>query len=295
MSTVTDLLPQYEAVLKARGHLPRGRERYLGDLRKFAVFAGPIQVSRVTPKLISSFQSNLAKDHEPASLQVSLSALRSFFQWCVEAEHREDDPTERMPWAKRATTIPRSIRASLLGQIMHAIKTMSEGLTRLQQWKWQRNRRAVLLLFYTGVRISEAAALLWQDVDLSEQTVTVRDGKGGKSRTIRMHEVLIREFRRLDRHPEQAVLPSRPAGYPFKRGDLLGKAVFDNWLRPMGFDVTAHRFRHTFATELLRNGADLESVRQLMGHASLETTQRYLLVDAEWLQQSIDRLPDSWE
>ncbi|NJN68330.1 MAG: tyrosine-type recombinase/integrase [Chloroflexaceae bacterium] len=212
---------QYEATLKVRGHLDRGRARYLGDLRKFAVFVGSTQVSRITPKHLSSFQALLARDHKPSSLQVSLSALRSFFQWCIEAEHREDDPTARIPWAKRVTNIPQPLRPSFLEQMMHAMDTMTEGLTGLQQWQWQRNRRAVLLLLYTGVRISEAAALLWQDVDLSERTVTIRDDKGGKSRTIRMHEVLIRDFVLLDRYPEQAVLPSRPAGYPFKRGDLL--------------------------------------------------------------------------
>ena len=76
---------------------------------------------------------------------------------------------------------------------------------------------------------------------------------------------------------------------------MLARAVFNRWLQPMGISITAHQFCHTFATQLLRNGADLESVRQLMGHSSLETTQRYLLLDSEWLQRAVDMLPDTWE
>lgn len=254
-----------------------------------------IQVSRVTAKLINSFQSVQARDHEPSSLQSSLTSLRSFFAWCIEMEYCEHDPTERFAWIKRPVTLPQPVKKPLLEKIMRAINVLPDDLTGLQQWQWKRNRLTVLVLFYTGLRISEAAALLWRDVDLSERTITVRKGKRGKARTIPMHDVLVQECEPLAGDPEHAVLPARPAGYPFKRGDLLAKAVFDRWLKPMGFNVTAHKFRHSFATELVRHGVDLESVRQLMGHASLETTQRYLLVDSEWLQQAVDKLPENWE
>jgi site-specific recombinase XerD len=295
MPTISDLLPDYRAALKAHGHEDTGIRRYLGNLRSFAKFAGMIQVSRVTAKLINSFQSVQARDHEPSSLQSSLTSLRSFFAWCIEMEYCEHDPTERIPWAKREETTPRPIHKTVLEGIMQAIETMPDDLTGLQQWRWKRNRLTIFVLFYTGLRISEAAALLWQDVSLTERTMVIRKGKGGKCRTIRLHTALAEELRLNVGPPEHAILPARPAGYPFKRGDLLAKAVFDRWLKPMGFDVTAHRFRHSFATELVRHGVDLESVRQLMGHASLETTQRYLLMDAEWLQQAVDKLPGSWE
>lgn len=292
MGMVSDLLPIYEATLVSRGFRYRSIERYRGILAQFAQFVGPVPLGRITPKLIITYQSFMGKTHAPASLQVSLSALRSFFRWCVEMGYREDDPTVTIPFVKRTSTIPRAIHERVIHDMVATIAIPPVGLTGLQYWQWQRNRRAIYLLLYTGVRISEARALLWQDVCLDHTTATIHDGKGGKSRIVRLHRVLIEEFSIIERIAHNAVLPSRPLGEPFKRGDLLARAVFDRWLRPMGYIITAHMLRHTFATELLRNGADLESVRQLLGHTSLETTQRYLMIDSDWLQQAVNVLPE---
>lgn len=101
---------------------------------------------------------------------------------------------------------------------------------------------------------------------------------------------LDKELRRIEnREPNQAVI-----------GDRSGKCmhpktvaeVFSRWLRARGLNITAHQLRHTFATELLRSGAPLRDIQMMLGHASLETTQIYLLVDASHLRKSVELLPD---
>jgi site-specific recombinase XerD len=230
----------------------------------------------------------------PASLQVSLSALRSFFQWILEEELRADDPTTKLPWPKRRQTLPDALSRQQLRTLMYTINTPPEDLTQHGHWIWQRNRLVVLVMLRTGVRISEAVALQWHDVDLEQQTLRVRDGKGGKDRTIPLRKGIVTELRPWQSMDEErAVLPAYPDGRSFASTKSMAH-VFDRWLRAHGIKITAHRLRHTFATELVRGGADLESIRRLLGHASLETTQRYLDVDADHLRGAVDHLPEDW-
>lgn len=81
-----------------------------------------------------------------------------------------------------------------------------------QSWFWERNRRMILLLIYSGLRLDEARMLLWKDVNVTQRTIRVRCGKGGKSRTIPLHRKLAEEFTQLERRPECAVIPTSPDG-----------------------------------------------------------------------------------
>jgi site-specific recombinase XerD len=294
MALIKELLGDYQAALQSRGQRPRGIERYIGQLRNFAGWIGTTTVERITPKHVSRYQANLAQRCAPSSLQVSISALRSFFQWTIDEALRDDDPTVRLPWPKRQQTFPRGLSRQQVRHVRYTLDHPPDTLTTKQQWIWQRNRLVVLTLLRTGIRISEAVALQWKDIDLEQPTLRVRNGKGGKERTIPLRPSLVAELRQWQStNPEHAVLPAYPDGRPFASAKSMGH-IFDRWLPQRGITITAHQLRHTFATELLRRGADLESVRILLGHTSLATTQCYLHVDADHLRDAMDCLPDDW-
>jgi integrase len=149
-------------------------------------------------------------------------------------------------------------------------------------------------MLYAGLGISEAAALRWQDVDLEAGTLWVRDGKCGKDRSLPLHAVLLDELALVPVHERQsdhAVVGNRDGS--FRTGKGLDH-LFRRWLPRLGISISAHRLRHSFATELLRHKADLLVIRDLLGHESLETTQIYLTADTAQKQAAVDLLPSAW-
>ena len=289
MSTISNLLPQFEIALTARGHRPRGIQRYMEQVGEFARFAGSVPVSRVSRRLIVQFQMHLSRRLSPSTVGSTLSAVRTFFQWCIEMGYRDDDPTFGIIYPRRVQTLPNPLHPDYIQEMIGYLNnTPPDGHRR---WIWQRNQRMFLLLLYSGLRLDEARLLCWSDVDLQQRTIIVRCGKYGRSRTVPLHQKLAREFRALERIPDHAVIPATPTGKPFANPKGIAH-IFDRWLRRQGFRVTAHQLRHTFAVELLRNGADIRSIQEILGHASLETTQRYLKVDSAWSRQAIDLLPE---
>jgi site-specific recombinase XerD len=291
MELINDLLADYQTALQARGHRPRGIKRYMEQVEQFATFAGKVCVHRVSTRLVIQFQMRIAERLSASTVGSTLSAVRSFFQWCVEMGYCDDDPTTGVTYPRRRNPLPRPLSSEQVRELLQKLDTVPET-TSMIRWNWERNRRAVNLLLYTGLRLDEARTLLWEDVNLEQKTITVREGKGGKDRAIPLHPELVKDFSTLARLPQLSVIPARPDGRMFTSGNGFGH-IFDRWMpKNTGMRFTAHQLRHTFATGLLRHGADLESVRQLMGHVALETTQRYLLLDSAWLKDAVDCLPD---
>jgi site-specific recombinase XerD len=120
----------------------------------------------------------------------------------------------------------------------------------------------------------------------------VRDGKGGKDRSVPLHAILLAEL--------AAAPPHRPNWAVAGKADGSGMTVksmahiFERWLPERGLAISAHQLRHSFATELLRKRADIREIQELLGHESLETTQRYLALDPERLRAAVELLPDEW-
>ncbi len=168
----------------------------------------------------------------------------------------------------------------------------ADTLTLLDQGPKDIRERAVLELLYgTGLRASELAALQLDDVDLASGVLFVRQGKGSKDRMIPFGETArqaISSYLREHRPPKTGPLFLAVTGRPLTCG-TLGTLVRSAGRRAgLGHPASLHRLRHSYATHLLRNGADLFSIKALLGHASLSSTQIYLEVDVSDLARMIE-------
>lgn len=292
MPTIEELLPAYRAALVARGHRKQGIVRYMDQIKAFARYAGEgATVADITAKLIRRYQEKMSERCGAGSVSNALTVIRSFCRWCLLEELRDDDPTLKVRWPRLRKPAPRALKRGELRRLLQALEE-PEGLPEYQRFTWARNRRAVMLMLYAGLRISEAAALRWRDVDLEAGELMVVDGKGGKDRLVPLHPVLQAELERVEKPRPNWAVVGRRDNQPMNQKSLAH--LFERWLPDCDLYISAHRLRHSFASELLRNGADLRAIQELMGHSSLETTQRYLMLASEQLRSAIDKLPEGW-
>lgn len=286
-----DLVAPYRMHLQALGQRPRGIERYLqhvvGFLATLPPDAGP---EHLTAAAVRSHMRERAATCSSATVVNMLTAVRSFCKFLLEEEHIDLDPTTRVRWPKRTHGLPRALSPAELEALITAIREPA-GLNGTRRWYWRRNRRAILLMLYAGVRLAECAALRWADVDLRANLLTVQEGKGGKARILPLHPALRGELARA----AGGAVPSRAVVGKYDGTPLNPKAlahIFEEWLPRQGIEgVSAHRLRHTFATEMLKAGADLSAIQEALGHTDISTTRVYLRVDLSRIRAAVDRLP----
>lgn len=190
----------------------------------------------------------------PATRANDLANLRSFYKWCQRWDHREDDPTRRIDSPKVPNGLPRPMNRHDLHK---ALSMLPDDL-----------RRAAALGAYAGLRVSEAAALDWSNVDPEVGTIDVIDSKGGKSRRVPVSPVLI-----------DALLPET-GGNVTTGGDGKYTAAtlqrkINRALKGAGIDATFHQLRHRYGTLAYQATGDLIAVGRMMGHSSPVTTAIY--------------------
>ena len=193
------------------------------------------------------------RDHAAATRSNDLACLRSFYRWCARWEHREDDPTRRIDAPKVPRGLPRPMSRADLTRLL---PTLPDDL-----------RRAVCLGAYGGLRVSEAAALTWHDVDLETRRVRVL-GKGGKTRLVGMSPLLLDELL-----PDTGGNVVTAGGAPYSAAALQRRV--NRAIRAAGVECTYHQLRHRFGTVALAATGNLLAVSRAMGHASPATTAIY--------------------
>jgi site-specific recombinase XerD len=189
----------------------------------------------------------------PASRVNELSAVRSFYKWCIVWEHREDDPTLRVKAMRLAAGQPRPISRSDLHILLSKLPPDL--------------RRAVCLGAFAGLRVSEAASISWHDVDTESMRLYVT-GKGGKTRLVGIGTYLL-----------DSLLPDMGGNVVTGTASAYSAAVLqrkvNRAIRDAGVDATFHQLRHRFGTQALAATGNLLAVSRAMGHASPATTAIY--------------------
>lgn len=297
MSVVAGLadLATWEAhLVSVEGMRPRGADAYARSLR--ALFA---QVGSVIT--LDSIQAFLAANPhwKDQTRSKHLSAIRRYVRGQIAAGLRADDPTLLISWPKLDEGNPNPLSKRELRKLQAALQCPEPNE---DPAIFARNKRAILTMLYAGARISECAALLWCDVDLDDDQLHIRRevGKGGKARRLPLHRVLVTCYEETAEEARVGALcpvirGAQPGEDPRPMRPKSLAHIFEQWLPARGVrGIHAHRLRHTFATELLMRGANLLHIKELMGHRSLETTQRYLKVCPTRLRGDVGLLPDRW-
>ena len=212
-----------------------------------------------------------------------LSALRSFFRWLNVTGAADEDPASVLQGPRQPKSLPHVIRPADMVKLLSVFgKRDAAGNPREQSWSDMRNQALLEFLYACGARISEASGLLTVNVDFASGQVKVF-GKGSKERIIPLHDMAVSSMRAYAVVARPKLLGERSCDYFFvsTRGNRMGtdamRKMFKEAARRAGLDETLspHDMRHTFATDLLDGGADLRSVQEMLGHASLSTTQIY--------------------
>jgi len=266
-----------------RNYSPHTVTNYGRDLASFALFvhdhypgiSGP---SDVDHGIIRAFLARLARRGlSGRSIARHLSSLRSFFTYCKKERIIDRNPAKVISLPRTKKRLPRAVQE----REMEILLDHSEG----SSWMEQRNNAIFELLYASGLRVSELVSLNLDSINLREQVVRVM-GKGGKERMVPYGSYAL--------HALKHYIEFRPSS----ESDALflnknGRRLSDRSVRSIVARVVAatlqqkgitpHTFRHSFASHLLQHGADLRVIQELLGHASLSTTQVYTHIDIKRL------------
>ncbi|MCA9505881.1 MAG: tyrosine recombinase XerC [Myxococcota bacterium] len=290
-----------------RGLSPNTCRAYESDVRQLTLHTGStVLPKRVDADHVRTWLASLHRRRSPATRGRKLASVRAFFRWMVREGLREDDPTAGLPMPRLEKRLPRPLSVDDCEQLIttrrpSARRPAPEGGDRARRTEWMelRDRALVELLYGTGIRIGELVALDVRDLELRAQEIRVL-GKGRKERVVpipsearkalaawvevRRHPGLLREPLFISLRSRREEKPRRLAAREARR-ILAERAVGAN----LDEHVHPHRLRHSYATHLLDMGADLREIQELLGHASLSTTQKYTAVSIEHLRDAYDR------
>lgn len=285
-----DGVDRYLQTLAARGLSPHTRRAYERDLHKLAAWLrqeGFSQWSQLRAGHVGQFLTGRCARQAPATRARFVSSLRAFLRWCA----REKLVSLAVAGQLRAPRIPRTVPRGV--QVDEAFAVCGVGAEKENPIAL-RDSAAVELLYACGVRVSELCGLDVADVDLTSRTLRVL-GKGNKERLVPFHPFCAEKLHRwlTCGRPALANAASAEALFVGRRGKRLADRVARRLVAAAGAragcSVHPHKLRHAFATHLLESGADLRAIQELLGHASLATTQRYTHVNLSHLMRVYDR------
>ena len=221
-----------------------------------------------------------------------LSSLRSFFDWLVLEGERPDNPCELIAAPKLGRYLPAVLSVEEVTAILESVDT------RQGSWTAFRDRAILEILYGCGLRVSEACGLLISHVYLKEGFVRVV-GKGNKERLVPLGEVAAEAFSAyLDARPQAAEPAFDDVAFLNKNGRPLSRVAIFNLVKSQALkagvnkEISPHTFRHSFATHLIENGADLRVVQEMLGHESILTTEIYTHIDtATWQAEVLSHHP----
>ncbi|MBL9184993.1 MAG: tyrosine recombinase XerC [Verrucomicrobiaceae bacterium] len=266
---------------------PRTLILYETALRQFRQWRLPFKGwDKVEADDFRAFLFDLMKQERArSSIRLQFAALRSFFKWLTRRRGWKHNPLMDVQLPKLEKKLP---VVFTVDQIDHLLSLPMTTPKTPQALAWAAERDAAILeLFYsTGMRLSELAALNVEDIDAISEVVRVF-GKGRKERLCPLGTPALSA---VQRYRQKAGVHSGPLFLSRVRRrmtiDAINDVVQKYWrLSGLAVHMTPHKFRHSFATHLLNNGADLRSVQSLLGHASLSTTQIYTHVSTQRMKE----------
>ena len=236
-----------------------------------------------TADMRSWMASERGRDVGPRSLARKLSAVKSFYRWLSEREGFEPTAVLATRSPKFQRKLPRPLSAETAKEVLNTVDLQHDN-----PWISARDLAVVTLLYGCGLRISEALGLCGRDMPLQQSLRII--GKGGKERVVPVMpavQAAVARYLDLCPHPQKDDMPIFRGVRGGALNPRLVQKLIENVRLQLGLPASAtpHAMRHSFATHLLNAGGDLRAIQELLGHASLSTTQAYTAVDTARLME----------
>lgn len=278
-------------IINERGQSPATRDAYARDLGQFLAFLkshlgyAPClgDLGRLDAKTFRAFLAHRRKGKVVSrSLARSLSALRTFFRWLEKEDRLENRAVLQVALPKIPHSVPKPLTVD------GAVSVVGPESQHATEWIAARDTAVMMLLYGAGLRISEALSLTPDTAPLNGRDVMHIKGKGGKERLVPALAIVSEAIAKYVKLCPFALSRDGPLFLGARGGPLSPRLIqlaMERMRRELGLPETAtpHALRHSFATHLLSAGADLRQIQELLGHASLSTTQVYTEVDHERL------------
>ena len=284
MDLTHKIISDYSYYLRIERALsPNTVEAYTSDVDNFFshVAAEP---STVSTRDILDYLAENARLSKRSQSRL-LSSLRSFFDWLVMEGDRKDNPCDPVDSPKLGRYLPEVLSVDEVTSIIDSVD--------LTKWTGKRDKAVLEILYGCGLRVSEAVGLKISNVYLDEGFVRVV-GKGDKERIVPMGEMAaaaVREYMAV--RPDPASQQYDDILFLNRFGKAISRVALFNMVKNQAMaagvnkEISPHTFRHSFATHLIENGADLRVVQEMLGHESILTTEIYTHIDSSTWQRAI--------
>ncbi len=284
------LIFEFISYLKNERHLSPLTERsYLSDLEQLADFLDNADPAKIDHQTLRRFLAHLMnRKVKKSSIARKLSSIRAFFKYLNREGILTNNPARLVSTPRREKRLPPVLTADDAQRLMEA----PGGTTPEHDEAVLRDRAVLETLYSTGVRASELAGINRDDISRDDRLVRVR-GKGRKERIIPIGRPALNAIdsylERKSRGRENPAVFTGPGGKRLTVRTV--QRILENYRKKLGLQQKAspHTLRHSFATHLLESGADLRAIQELLGHASLSTTQRYTHLNLDSLMETYDK------
>lgn len=282
----TKLLKDYEYYLRMeRAMSPNTVASYCSDVNKFAIFH-QVPLEQADSDAVVSYLSSRANISERTQAHI-LSSLRNFYDWLILEKVIDENPCDKVDMPKLGVYLPSVLSVEEVEAMIASVD--------LSDWFGLRDKAILEVLYGCGLRVSEAVNLRISGLYLDEGFVRII-GKGNKERLVPLGEIACDAVRiYLDARPQPADAESDDVLFLNRWGKGISRVSMFKMIKRQALvagiskDISPHTFRHSFATHLVENGADLRVVQEMLGHESITTTEIYTHIDTETWQREISQ------
>ena len=274
---VEDLSHYLDYMALERGYAENTLQAYERDILEYLAFLNTQPPETLSRRLVNTYMRELRnKGNVTTTIIRKISSMKGFYNWLIQNNRVQENPFEFLDLPKRMKTLPKVLSVS---EVQRLLDSTDLGLN---------EKVALELLYACGLRVSELITLQIQQVSLDVGYVRCI-GKGGKERLIPLGEItvaLLERFLQLCRKnvPPNSPLLSRENGKAYSRFDIW--RLMKQLGQQLGKNISPHTLRHSFATHLLENGADLRVVQELLGHSDISTTQIYTQISRRHIRSA---------
>jgi len=293
MNNWQSYIKEYQNYLRLERGLSKNTiDNYTFDIEKLVLFLTQKEMNispiHITEEIIQQFIYEMASQVNPRSQSRLISGLKSFFNYLIFEDYRNDTPLELIEVPKTGRKLPDTLSTMEIDSLIQAIDLSTpEG---------ERNKAMLETLYSCGLRVSELISLKLSDLFFEEGYIKIT-GKGNKQRfvpvgksTIKIVTSYVNQVRvhlTIQKSFEDTLFLNR-------RGRQLTRAMVFTIIKNLAIKInlnktiSPHTFRHSFATHLLENGADLRSIQLMLGHESITTTEVYMHLDRKFLSEVLN-------